>query len=223
MFRRIRSPLRSTSITVLATGSGYTAATVGFIGGCTTEPVATATVGVYDGSVRADDYWRHHGNHPDSVPARRAPPIRPSPSQVTALGAAAFASVATLSQQDPTWDSALWGGYGNLWYPHVYMTNQWPGNPDGSGVNPMGRWDYASWFWPPFNGTSQYTVRGELPCPTAYDATMTCPGIPSALAACSDDRGRWVDSTPGRRAARYRSLLKVSWIRRSSMAFPIRR
>ena len=76
------------------------------------------------------------------------------------------------------------GAMENFWSPHVYMTNQWPGNPDGSNTNPMGRWDYASWFWPPFNGNpGQYTVRGELPCPTAYDPTMTCPGFPSALAA----------------------------------------
>ena len=112
-------------------------------------------------------------------------------------GAVAFAAVATLSQEDPTWDSAKWGGYGNLWYPHVYMTNQWPGNPDGSGVNPMGRWDYASWFWPPFNGNpGQYTVRGELPCPTSFDSSMTCPGTPSALAPAPADRDRWIGA-PG--------------------------
>ena len=46
----------------------------------------------------------------------------------------------------------------------------------------MGRWDYASWFWPPFNGNpSQFSVRGDLPCPTAYDPTMVCPGFPTAL------------------------------------------
>ena len=55
-----------------------------------------------------------------------------------------------LAAQDPTWDSARWGGFGSLWYPHVYMPNQ---NPwDVSGANAMGRWDYGPWFWPPFTG-----------------------------------------------------------------------
>jgi len=53
----------------------------------------------------------------------------------------------TLAAQDPTWN---YGGFGSLWFPHVYMTNQ---NPwDAMGVNAMGRWDYALWFWPPFTG-----------------------------------------------------------------------
>ena len=51
-----------------------------------------------------------------------------------------------LANQDPTWDINNWGGYGDLWYPHVYMTNQ---NPyEISGANAMGRWDYGPWFWP---------------------------------------------------------------------------
>jgi FtsP/CotA-like multicopper oxidase with cupredoxin domain len=57
-----------------------------------------------------------------------------------------------LLAEDPTWDTAAYGGYGNLWFPHVYMTNQNPA--DISGANPMGRWDYALWFWPPVNCTS---------------------------------------------------------------------
>ncbi|MCB2186806.1 MAG: multicopper oxidase domain-containing protein [Deltaproteobacteria bacterium] len=55
-----------------------------------------------------------------------------------------------LEAQDPTWDTAAWGGFGQLWFPHVYMPNQ---NPyDISGANAMGRWDYGAWFWPPFTG-----------------------------------------------------------------------
>ncbi|MEI7705449.1 MAG: choice-of-anchor D domain-containing protein, partial [Deltaproteobacteria bacterium] len=53
-----------------------------------------------------------------------------------------------MAQQDPSWDYAAWGGEGNFWLPHVYTTNQWPGNPDLSGNNPFGRWDYGPWFWP---------------------------------------------------------------------------
>jgi FtsP/CotA-like multicopper oxidase with cupredoxin domain len=55
---------------------------------------------------------------------------------------------AAMAAQDPTWDTAKWGGLGNLWFPHVYMTNQDPDASDGS--NPMGRWDYGPWFWPVF-------------------------------------------------------------------------
>ncbi len=52
-----------------------------------------------------------------------------------------------LSQQDPTWDKARWGGTGNMWYHHVYMPAQNPGDP--SGMSAYGRWMYGPWFWPP--------------------------------------------------------------------------
>ena len=54
---------------------------------------------------------------------------------------------AQLAAQDPTWDSARWGGYGNLWYHHVYMPAQNPGDPGG--MSAYGRWMYGPWFWPP--------------------------------------------------------------------------
>ena len=41
------------------------------------------------------------------------------------------------------------GNNRNLWYPHVYMTMQNPGDP--SGMNQFGRWQYGPWFWPPTN------------------------------------------------------------------------
>ncbi|MCI4063062.1 multicopper oxidase domain-containing protein [Micromonospora sp. R77] len=66
---------------------------------------------------------------------------------------------AQLAAQDPTWDTANWGGKGNFWYPHVYMPNQNPYNE--TGTNPMGRWDYGPWFWPPFTGIEQ----GPVPNP----------------------------------------------------------
>ncbi|MBU1420182.1 MAG: multicopper oxidase domain-containing protein [Proteobacteria bacterium] len=52
-----------------------------------------------------------------------------------------------LMEQDPTWDSSRWGGKGNLWYHHVYMPAQNPGDP--SGMSAYGRWMYGPWFWPP--------------------------------------------------------------------------
>ncbi|MBN1369289.1 MAG: multicopper oxidase domain-containing protein [Dehalococcoidaceae bacterium] len=57
-----------------------------------------------------------------------------------------------LPDTDPTWE---WGitpptpHTGDLWMGHVYTPAQHPWAPDGSGVNPMGRWHYAPWFWPP--------------------------------------------------------------------------
>ncbi len=54
---------------------------------------------------------------------------------------------AQLAQQDPTWDAARWGDTGNLWYHHVYMPAQNPGDP--SGMSGFGRWMYGPWFWPP--------------------------------------------------------------------------
>ncbi len=56
-------------------------------------------------------------------------------------------SVDQLAAQDPTWDSERWGGEGNLWYHHVYMPAQNPGDP--SGMSAYGRWMYGPWFWPP--------------------------------------------------------------------------
>jgi len=75
---------------------------------------------------------------------------------------------AQLAAEDPTWDSTKWGGFGNLWFPHVYMPNQ---NPyDITGANPIGRWDYGPWFFPPFTGLTYgpianpyYTVGGTEP------------------------------------------------------------
>jgi len=61
-----------------------------------------------------------------------------------------FVDEDTLPAQDPTWN---WGttpgtpNTGDLWYPHVYMTVQNPG--DLSGINAYGRWHYGPWFWPP--------------------------------------------------------------------------
>jgi len=50
--------------------------------------------------------------------------------------------------QDAKWDLTKWGQPGDLWFPHVYETNQNPASADGT--NPFGRWDYGPWFWPIF-------------------------------------------------------------------------
>ena len=67
--------------------------------------------------------------------------------------------------QDPTWDSARWGGEGSLWYHHVYMPAQNPG--DASGMSAYGRWMYGPWFWPPATDTKY----GPIPNPY-YDAKL---------------------------------------------------
>ena len=48
---------------------------------------------------------------------------------------------AQLAAADPTWDSTRWGGEGNLWYHHVYMPAQNPGDPGG--MSAYGRWMYG--------------------------------------------------------------------------------
>ena len=63
-----------------------------------------------------------------------------------------FVDATTVRNSDPTWN---WGtgalnsaerapNTGDLWWPHVYMPAY-----DLSDVNPMGRWPYRPWFWPP--------------------------------------------------------------------------
>jgi FtsP/CotA-like multicopper oxidase with cupredoxin domain len=81
---------------------------------------------------------------------------------------------AQLAAEDPTWDTARWGGEGSLWVPHVYMPAQNPG--DTSGVNQFGRWAYGPWFWPPTNGTA----HGPIPNPY-YDPN------------CDTDTGAWCE------------------------------
>ncbi len=61
--------------------------------------------------------------------------------------------------EDPTWDKTRWSSYGGLWYHHVYMPAQNPGDP--SGANVFGRWMYGPWFWPP----AADTVYGPITNP----------------------------------------------------------
>ncbi|WP_133240247.1 laccase [Dehalogenimonas alkenigignens] len=63
-----------------------------------------------------------------------------------------FVDAPMIPSTDPTWN---WGitppvpHTGDLWMGHVYNPAQNPWAPDNSGINPMGRWHYAPWFWPP--------------------------------------------------------------------------
>jgi FtsP/CotA-like multicopper oxidase with cupredoxin domain len=76
-----------------------------------------------------------------------------------------LASDGTVQSQDAKWNLQHWGQPGDLWFPHVYETNQDPNSWDGT--NPTGRWDWGPWFWPVF--PSQYS----LPTGEYGDVTQT--------------------------------------------------
>jgi FtsP/CotA-like multicopper oxidase with cupredoxin domain len=98
-----------------------------------------------------------------------------------------------LEAQDPTWDTAKWGGFGSLWYPHVYMPNQNPG--DLTGANAMGRWDYGPWFWPPFTTLTFGPVTNPYFDPTCVSGGATycegpeIPGTPDSRNSLSNVDG----------------------------------
>ena len=98
---------------------------------------------------------------------------------------------------DPTW---AWGSNpakpvttnpqtGDLWWPHVYMPAQNPYNPDMSGVNPMGRWMYGPWFFPPTPtcGSTSDAVppfciqNGPVPNPYFDPIVSPSPEMPGTL------------------------------------------
>jgi FtsP/CotA-like multicopper oxidase with cupredoxin domain len=96
-----------------------------------------------------------------------------------------FVDENTIGAQDPTWN---WGtgarnpdtgkilnaNTGDLWMPHVYMTNQ---NPwDIGGMNAFGRWHYGPWFWPPTTNIA----HGPVPNPyVGPGEPPMIPGVPS--------------------------------------------
>ena len=72
--------------------------------------------------------------------------------------------------QDAKWDEPFWGVEADLWFPHVYETNQDPSS--GDGTKPVGRWDWGPYFWPVF--PSYYD---RLPSGGHELATQTVGGI----------------------------------------------
>jgi FtsP/CotA-like multicopper oxidase with cupredoxin domain len=79
--------------------------------------------------------------------------------------------------QDTKWDLTHWGQPGDLFFPHVYETNQDPNSADGT--NPSGRWDWGPWFWPVF--PSEFSlptgVYGDVTqTPEAFADTMVVNG-----------------------------------------------
>ncbi len=96
--------------------------------------------------------------------------------------------------QDPTWDAQRWGGPGSLWYHHVYMPAQNPG--DSSGMSAYGRWMYGPWFWPPASDIKYGTIPNpyydaacnlDVPSTWTYQTDPFCepaeiPGTPNVSA-----------------------------------------
>ncbi len=85
----------------------------------------------------------------------------------------------TPASQDAKWDLTHWGQPGDLYFPHVYETNQDPNSIDGT--NPVGRWDWGPWFWPVF--PAQYSLPsgayGDVTAtPEAFLDTPTVNGQP---------------------------------------------
>ena len=92
---------------------------------------------------------------------------------------------AAVASQDPNWTSDVkdWmtgvaPAEGNLWYPHVYVPNQWPDNPDLSGSNPYGRWDWGPWFWPLWPVAPGLVPPTVSHTPEAYMDTIMVNGQP---------------------------------------------
>ena len=91
-------------------------------------------------------------------------------------------SESQLAVSDETWDIARWGGYGDLWIPHVYSPAQNPG--DASGVNQFGRWAYGPWFWPPTSAIEYGPVNNPYYDPSCNPDLQWCepplmPGVPN--------------------------------------------
>jgi FtsP/CotA-like multicopper oxidase with cupredoxin domain len=81
-------------------------------------------------------------------------------------------SAAQLAAEDPSWVAGGFGttpgaaNPGDLWFPHVYTTNQNPADLGGS--NAFGRWDYGPWTLP---GNQTVLLAAT---PTVGDVTIPC-------------------------------------------------
>ena len=102
-------------------------------------------------------------------------PRRPDPAHHP--GSDLRADAAQLAEQDPTWDTVRWGSYGTLWYHHVYMPAQNPGDP--SGMSAFGRWMYGPWFWPPATRRTDLSPIPTTPGPATW--TTRRPGITTPI------------------------------------------
>jgi FtsP/CotA-like multicopper oxidase with cupredoxin domain len=98
-----------------------------------------------------------------------------------------FINPNTILATDPTWPFAVDAALNNLWTPHVYMPNQNPNSPDGA--NPMGRWDYGPFFWPPWPVTNAPLTTVDTVTITNAGSGYTLPPIVTITAAQGDNTG----------------------------------
>jgi FtsP/CotA-like multicopper oxidase with cupredoxin domain len=101
-------------------------------------------------------------------------------------------STTQINATDPTWGGAgvafgasplstAANGNGDLWFPHVYMPNQNPNDPE-TGASGFGHWDYGAWFFPPMTTlTAGPNGAVTVPCTSSVAAGQTwqCPIIPN--------------------------------------------
>ena len=82
-----------------------------------------------------------------------------------------------IAQQDVNWDQTHWGQYGDLWFPHVYETNQ---NPSFfHSLSNLGRWDWGPWFaivYPALYALPSGKYGDVTTTPEAYQDTMMVNG-----------------------------------------------
>jgi FtsP/CotA-like multicopper oxidase with cupredoxin domain len=101
-----------------------------------------------------------------------------------------------LMAQDPTWagnfgisalNTTTSNGNGDLWFPHVYMPNQNPNDPN-TGASGFGHWDYGPWFFPPQTSLTAGPITttctsaafpGQTFGPTASCPSCGCPITPN--------------------------------------------
>lgn len=101
-----------------------------------------------------------------------------------------FTDAETVYTTDPTWNHGSTPGIaqtGDLWMPHVYMPAQNPA--DITGVNPMGRWHYGPWFWPPTLNIPYPPVPNPYASPDApweYELAPGTPDLSSGMEAFQD-------------------------------------
>ena len=92
-------------------------------------------------------------------------------------------SASEVAAEDPTWTGGSFGtnpGFvntGDLWFPHVYTTNQNPADPGGA--NAFGRWDYGPWTLPG-NQTVLLAANPE----TAVTIPCTSTAFPNQMVQC---------------------------------------
>ncbi len=131
----------------------------------------TTRLNVYEGL--AAPFWLRDPNVDPVLPGQTPPATLPAtslqgyvPGEVLPLVIQEKTFVPKdIALQDARWDQAHWGQYGDLWFPHVYETNQ---NPSMlASASAAGRWDWGPWF------AIVYPSMYQLPSGKYGDVTTT--------------------------------------------------